>query len=207
MIPTTMPCVRTNENVPHRAEMRVEYDRREAHADAPRQDRAEMRVRLAKGRSDLGVRRGDGKGEDRVEEKAPCCQRGDGQCERDEDRTAHDVELLPVQHVQLDVEHRHPDPHGRQDLHQGQPPVDEERLEPLEEHEEGAHDQGERRQPASRTAQVENGLPHRFLVAGLDEPDQLGDRAEHPLAALSICVPSRRALVAHRALGRSDAGR
>ena len=43
-------------------------------------------------------------------------------------RVLEDVEPLAVQHVGLDVDHDHPDPHGRQDLDQGQAPVDEQGL-------------------------------------------------------------------------------
>ena len=85
------------------------------------------------------------------------------------------VEALPVEHVGLQVEHGGPDQHGRQDLDEGQPPVGEERLDPLEEHGEASDQQGQGCQPPAPLTEGEHRGLHHVVVA---VPDRLHQVAE-----------------------------
>ena len=118
----------------------------------------------------------NGEGEDAVQVEAGGRQRGHPDDAGDQDRAADDVELLAVEHVELDVEHGEPDPHGRDDLHHGEAPVCVQELHPLEQHEEGTHNEGQRRQPASALAELHHRLFYGLVVApayGVDElPDE-----------------------------------
>ncbi len=135
-----------------------------------------MAVRLAEGGPDLGLPRlRNGEGEHTVEVEAGRRDRDDGQHTRDEDGATDDVELLAVEHVHLDVEHGGPDPHGGHDLHEGEAPVGDEQLQALEQHEEGAHDQRQRGQPAAAVAELEHGLLDGAVVAAVDGVDQARD--------------------------------
>ena len=97
-----------------------------------------------------------------------------------------DVERSPVQNVGLEVEHREPDPHRRQDLDQGQAPVGEDELHSLEEHLEGPHGQRKGCEPAARAAHAQyRRLHHRFVAVadGLDQLAQAAHRSEFAEAA------------------------
>ena len=146
----------------------------QADAAAPRQDAPDVLIGQAEGGADLGLaRRRDGEGEDAVEVEAGRGERGHREDAGDQERPADDVELLAVQHVELDVQHGDPDPHGGDDLDHGQTPVRVEELHALEQHEEGAHDQGQWGEPTLALAELEHGLLHRLVVAaadGVDEP-------------------------------------
>ena len=82
---------------------------------------------------------------------------------------------LPAEHVDLEVEHGRPDPHGRQDLHQGEPPVGDQQLQPLEEHGERPDHQGQGRQPPAALAEGEDGVLDHGLVVRPDGGDQALD--------------------------------
>ena len=59
----------------------------------------------------------------------------------------------------------------------GETPVGVEELHALEQHEEGAHDQGQRGEPAAALAELEHRLLHGLVVAapdGVDEPPDGG---------------------------------
>ena len=90
-----------------------------------------------------------------------------------------DVERPPVQGVRLEVQHRQPDPHRRQDLHHGQPPVGEHELHALEQHHEGAHRECEGCQPATRAAHAQDRCLDHRLVAVADGLDQFAQAAHH----------------------------
>src|SRR5919198_3658271 len=101
-------------------------------------------------RSDAGLAgRRDREGEDRVQVEA----RGGDQDDRDDERgldgAVPDMELAAFEDVHLQVEQREPDPHRRQNLDQGEPPVRDEQLEALEEQDERAEREYEGRQAAA----------------------------------------------------------
>ena len=75
------------------------------------------------------------------------------------------MELFPVKDVDLEVEHRRPDPHGWEDLHQRQAPVGHQELDSLEEHGERPHHQGQRRQPTAALTEGQDRALDHFLVA------------------------------------------
>jgi hypothetical protein len=102
---------------------------REQHANdsSGNQDHRPMTPSSCHRWTDLGVTRSrDRKCKYRIEEEARCGDCHDQQADRDQDRTAQDVKGFAVQYVQLDVEHRQPNPHRREDLDKGQPPVRDE---------------------------------------------------------------------------------
>ena len=71
----------------------------------------------------------------------------------------------------------------------GQPPVGEEELHALEEHEEGADDQGQRGEPAPALAQLEHRLLHGLVVAAPDGVDRAG-RSGAPTRARRVGEPA-----------------
>ena len=154
----------------------------EADEAAPEQDHPEVAVGLAEGGADLwlaGLR--DGEGEDPVEVEAGRRDGDHAQHGGNQDGTAEDVELLAVEHVHLDVQHGGPDPHGGHDLHQGEAPVRHEELQALEQHQEGAHDQGQGGEPPAALAELEHGLLDGVVVAAVDGLDQAADARPHAL--------------------------
>ena len=92
--------------------------------------------------------------------------------ERERGRPAPGVEVLPLERVRLEVEHRDPDPHRRQDLDEREPPVDENEPQTLEEHHERADREHERGKDPPRPAQREHGRLDRRLVPGLYRIDE-----------------------------------
>ncbi len=187
-MPTTMLWLMTKGQWPQRVAIRAEKD--SARPMVQPQARMLRRCWLAQaeGGADLGLAgHRDGEGEDAVQVEAGCGERGHPEDARDQERAADDVELPPVQDVELDVQHGDPDPHGGHDLHHGQAPVGVEELHALEQHEEGTDDQGERREPALALAELDHRLLHRLVVAppdGVDEPpDERARRAARRRAA------------------------
>ena len=91
-----------------------------------------------------------------------------------------------MEHVRLEIEHRQPDPHRREDLHEREPPIGHEQLESVEQHGEGADGEGERGKYAPRLAEAEDRLLNPGLVVVLDGPHQRPDprrkRSEPPPA-------------------------
>ena len=114
------------------------------------------------------------------------------------------VELLALERVRLEVEQREPDPHRRQHLDQGQPPVGEQRPQPLEEHHERAEREDERREDPPRPAQREDGCLDRGLVVLPDRVqerarlphDQLASRLGRVVAARLLCSVGAHSLAA-----------
>ena len=100
------------------------------------------------------------------------------------------VEPRALEHVGLEVEDRHPDPHRRQDLDERQPPVVEQQPQPVEEHHERADGERERREDPSRPAQRDHG----GLDGCLSSPSRI--------ARTSAAFPFRRD--GGRPLGRYD---
>ena len=80
-------------------------------------------------------------------------------------------EGLPVQYVELQVEHRQPDPERRENLDQHQPPVRQQHLEPVEQEREGSHREGQRREDPAPFAEPEQALEDDFVFL-LDGPDE-----------------------------------
>ena len=127
----------------------------------------------------------DGEREDAVEEETAGGKAGDDQEHEPEQRSTQKVKLFPVESVSLEVEHGGPDPHGREDLDEREPPVREEELHSLEEHGEGADQHRQGCQPTAALAECQDGsLDHRFVPCanGRDQtPDLL---AVSPLSVM-----------------------
>ena len=117
----------------------------------------------------------DGKGEYGVQEETRRGNSGNGQDDRDHDGTGQYMERLPVQHVGLQVEHGGPDPHRRQDLDQGQPPVGEQQLHAVKQHGQGTDRQSEGSEPPPRTAQPYYRLFYGRTVVVADGLNELPD--------------------------------
>jgi hypothetical protein len=136
---------------------------------------------------DLRLTRGhDGEGEHRVQKEAGGGHRGDGHHDGDQDRAAQDMEALAVEDVRLQVERRNPDPHRRKHLDQQEPPVREQQFHPVEQHHEGADDEGKRGERPVRPAEREHGsLDHGFVAVsyGAHECPDLGHHDLAPGAA------------------------
>ena len=143
---------------------------------------------LRDGRPDLGAAGlRDREGEHGVEEEARDRDRDDQQAGWDQNGAAHDGEGFVVQHVRLEIEHRQPDPHRREDLHEGEPPVGDEQPEPVEQHHERADGERERGEDAPRLAEPQDRLLDLGFVVVLDgpheRPDTRQERSEPPLAS------------------------
>ena len=125
-----------------------------------------MRACALEGRAQLRwTRAGDGKPEHRVQE-----ERGGGDCsnrehDRDQDRALQHVERLAVQCVRLPVEHGQPDPNRRQDLDEREAPVRDQQLHAVEERDEPAHHECQRRKEARSLTQRQDGVGHHRLIA------------------------------------------
>ena len=138
------------------------------------EDHPEVRAGLRERRPDLrcaGLN--DREPEHGVEEEAGRGDRRDHEHDRDQDRAAQHVQGLAVQHVRLEVVHRQPDPHRRQDLNEREPPVREQQLEPVEEHHEAADHQRERSEHAPRPTQADDQLLHHRLITIAHSHDEL----------------------------------
>ena len=146
----------------------------QAYRKAPAQHDGQVRPGLGERGPDLRpARPGDGEREHGVQEETRRRDRGHGQHQRDHDRPGQFVKRLPVQHVRLQVEHGGPDPHRRQHLDQGEPPVREQQLHPREQHGNGTDGQRERSQPAPGPAQLQDpGFDGRHIAVP-DGADQL----------------------------------
>ena len=139
-----------------------------------------MLSRRGKRRSDLGRGVRDREREHGVEEEAA---RGDGddqECERDQDWPANDVKRLAVQHVQLQIEHRQPDPHGWKQRDQSEAPVSDDQLQGVEQNRDRADRKGKWREYLARAAQAENRLLDLRLVAVLYRPEERPDASDEP---------------------------
>jgi hypothetical protein len=101
------------------------------------------RARVNAGRISGGPGWAIAKREYGVQEIASRGDRGHRENHEDHDRPSYHMERLPVQHMGFQVEHGGPDPHGRQHLDQGEPPVGEQQLYSLKEHGEGTDGQGQ----------------------------------------------------------------
>ena len=187
MMPTTMLWLMTKGQWPQRVAMSAEKDSARPMDVAPGADRRQVPVGLGEGRADLGLARiGDGEGEDPVQVEARRGEQRHAQDGGDEKGPADDVELLAVKHVELDIEHGEPDPHGGDDLHQREAPVRDEQLQALEEHQESADDECQGGEPAPALAELEHRLLDGGVVAGADGIDEADDRG--PDAARGGCV-------------------
>ena len=80
-----------------------------------------------------------------------------------------------MQGVGLEIEQRQPDPHGRQDLHQRQPPVGEQELQPLEQHGEGADQQRQRGEISAPLAQPDDEPLDCGVVTGANGANQAAE--------------------------------
>ena len=84
------------------------------------------------------------------------------------------LERLPVQHMNFQVEHGGPDPHRRQHLDGGEPPVGEQQLDSHEKHREGTDAQGSgashRRERLSRRTASSTVLRSLSLMAAMSLP-------------------------------------
>src|SRR2546423_1321458 len=152
-------------------------DRREPQRDADDHPRSEddrgVPSRERKPRPDLRLARlRDGEREHRVEEEARRRHERYHDDERERARRAPGVEVLPFEHVRLEVEHRHPDPHRRQDLDEHEFPIDENEPQTLEQHHERADREHERGKDPTRLAQREHSRLNRRLVPGLYRIDE-----------------------------------
>jgi hypothetical protein len=166
-MPTTMLWLMTKGQWPQRVVMSAEKDSAKPDSAAPGQDDPQVDVGPAEKAGRIfgwpGYRNGEG--EDAVQVEAGRRERGHPDDAGDQERAADDVELLAVEHVELDVQHGEPDPHGRNDLHHCEAPVGVQELHALEQHEEGTHDEGQRRQPAPALAELDHRLFHGLVVA------------------------------------------
>ena len=145
----TMLSETANHHDPQRTKHHRGHAEAQADRGAPSQDHGEAGPGPGERRPDhRRSRPGDGKGEDGVQEEAHGGDRGHGEHERDHDRPVHYMEGLPAQHVGLQIEHGEPDPHRREHLDQGKPPVGDQQLHPVEQHHQGAG----AKQRAERTA-------------------------------------------------------
>ncbi len=159
---------------------------REGEADgaSPGQDDTQVLVGPAEGRVDLGLpRHRDGEREHAIQVEAGRGERSHSEHARDQQRAPDDMELSAVQDVDLDVEHGHPDPHGRHDLDQGEPPIRVEQLDALEQHEKGTDDQAQRGEPTPARAQLEHRILHGGVVTAPDGVDQPADGGRDAVAA------------------------
>ena len=174
----------------------------EKNADNPSrcQDDGQVRPGLGEGRPDLrAAGLGDREREYGVQVEARRGDHSDAKHQRDHDRRSLQlVERLAVQHVNLQVQHGRPDPHRGQHLDQGEPPVAEQQLDPVEEHREGSDGQGKGSQPRPGAAQPQEHLVHDLPVAvpdGLDELPDLRTRymppPGRPVDTARRCGPAR----------------
>ena len=88
-----------------------------------------------------------------------------------------------MQHVGLEVGHRHPDPDRREELYERETPVGHEQPESVEQQREGADRERERSEHAPRAAQAEDRLLDPGLVALFDRPHERTDAGERGDAA------------------------
>jgi hypothetical protein len=97
-----------------------------------------------------------------------------------------------AEQVDFQVKHGQPEPHRREHLDQGEPPVGEQQLESLEQHGDGAYGKGGGGEQWPGTAQPDNRLLHRRLVVVLDgaeEPPDLGSPGTAAQTGLLRAIP------------------
>ena len=154
MTPTTMLSDTANQNSPQRSTTSAATPRRMP--TIPPDVRTIARCERAwVGPADLrAAGLSDREREYGVQVEARRGDHSDAKHQRDHDRRSLQlVERLAVQHVNLQVQHGRPDPHRGQHLDQGEPPVAEQQLDPVEEHREGSDGQGKGSQPRPGAAQ------------------------------------------------------
>ena len=101
------------------------------------------------------------------------------------------MELVTLERVCLEVEQREPDPHRGQYLDQRQPPVREQQLQALKEHDEGTDREHQWREYAPRAAEIEDGRLDRGLVACLDRANEHACLAREDVATRGpLAVPA-----------------
>ena len=199
MTPTTMLSDTANQNSPQRSTTSVATPRRmpTIPPDVRTMARCERAwVRAADLRA-AGL--SDREGEYGVQVEARRGDHSDAKHQRDHNRRSLQLgERLAVQHVSLQVQHGRPDPHRGQHLDQGEPPVAEQQLDPVEEHREGSDGQGKGSQPRPGAAQPQEHLVHDLPVAvpdGLDELLDLRTRnmppPGRPVDTARRCGPAR----------------
>ena len=88
------------------------------------------------------------------------------------------VQVLVVEDVRPEDRHRQPDPEGRQELDQQEPPVAEDQPEAVEEEDEGADREGERAEEDVRLAHPHDRLLDLGFVGVLDGAHELADPSD-----------------------------
>ena len=82
--------------------------------------------------------------------------------------------------VAFEVVHCDPDPHRGQELHEREPPVEDQQLHAVEEHDECADRERERRKDSPRLAERPDRVFHHPLVAVADRSDQCREALRRP---------------------------
>ena len=135
MIPIVIVMQIANQMPPQRSTTTAEKPRRSPTAPpVPSTDR-EVRSCLSERGSDFGWgRSSDGERENGVEEEAGSSDRDDSQDDGDEHGTAQILKRFAAKRVGFEIVHCDPDPHRGQELHERQPPVEDEQPHAVEEH-------------------------------------------------------------------------
>ena len=100
--------------------------------------------------------------------------------DEDEQGTAQIVKRLAAKRVGFEVVHCDPDPHRGQELHEREPPVEDQQLHAVEEHDECADRERERRKDPPRLAECPDRVFHHPLVPVADRSDQCREALRRP---------------------------